>query len=112
MESIQLPVLRCRANCTRCGLPTEFPIFESGPGGDFATYLGEKTGSLYCVSLGKINYAGKSIESLLAPAIEREGSRDALRQLPEDVKCKICGNVFSAQSMPIDREDVASAYVL
>ena len=112
MQSTEIPVLRCHANCTRCGHPTEFPLFESGPGGDFATYLGEKTGSLYCVSLGQIHYAGKSIESLLAPAIEREGSRDALRQLPENVKCKICDNVFSARSMPIDREEIADAYVL
>ena len=112
MTPTQLPVLLCHATCTRCGHPTEFPVFESGAGGNFATFLGEKTGSLYRVSLGEVQYAGKSMETLLAPAIEREGNSTSLRQLPENVLCKVCGNVFSAQSMPIDSETLAAGYEL
>jgi hypothetical protein len=112
MTLTQLQVLRCHANCTRCGLPTEFAQFESGPGGDFATFVGERTGALYRLALGAVHYAHESLDNLLAPAIEREGSREMLRRIPESIRCKICGNVFRGQSMPIDREELVSAYDL
>lgn len=112
MEAAVLPVLRCNATCHSCGVPSEFAIFESGTGGDFATYFGDRTGSLYRLALGEIQYAGESIETLLAPAILREGGADALRLLPEQVKCKACGDTFAARSMLINREETLHVYQL
>ena|ERR1700722_18764257 len=112
MEPTRLPVLRCFANCTRCGSPTEFSLFESGVGGDFATFVGERSGSLYRLDLGKVHYQRTPLAILLAPAVEREGGSDALSRLPENILCKVCGNVYAGTSMSIGREDVVSAYEL
>ena len=84
-------------------------MFESGAGGDFATYVGAKTGVFYLLDLGKVHYQGASLTELLAPALQREGS---LTKLPDEVRCKLCGNVFSAVSIPVDAEEVVDAYEL
>ena len=90
-------------------MPTEFRMFESGMGGDFATYLGAATGSIYRLDLGKIYYQKISLESLLKPAEMKEGS---LRRFPEEITCKICGTVFTAQSIGVDSEEIIDAYEL
>jgi hypothetical protein len=84
-------------------------MFESGPGGDFATYVGGVTGSIYRLDLGKVHYQGASVESLLSPAEKKEGN---LRRVPEEIRCKICGTVFSARWIPIDGEEWIEAYEL
>jgi rubredoxin len=109
MTPSRLTISLCHANCPKCGLPTEFRMFESGAGGDFATYIGARTGAPYRLDLGKVHYQGASLTKLLAPALEREGS---LMKLPDEVRCKLCGNVFSAVSIPIDGEEVADTYEL
>lgn len=48
-------------------------MFESGPGGDFSTYVGKRTGSLYRLDLGKVHYLNIPLEELLAPALRQEG---------------------------------------
>ncbi len=72
MNPVRLPISLCHANCSKCGLPTEFKMFESGSGGDFSTYIGRKTNSFYRLDLGKINYQDLNLADLLEPAIERE----------------------------------------
>lgn len=84
-------------------------MFETGAGGDFATYVGARTGAPYRLDLGKLHYQGASLAELLAPALQHEGS---LTKLPDEVRCKLCGNVFSAVSIPVDGEEVVDAYEL
>ena len=81
-------------------------MFESGPGGDFSTYVGEATGAIYWLDLAKVHHQGASVESFLSSAEKREGS---LRHVPKELRCKICGTVFSALSIPIDGEEFIDA---
>jgi len=90
-------------------LPTEFKMFESGPGGDYSTFVGAATGAIYRLDLGKVHYQKIPEASLLSEAQKKEGG---LRRLPEELACKICGAVFSASSIPIDGEEVIEAYEL
>jgi hypothetical protein len=86
-------------------------MFEpSSSGGDFSTYVGTATGTFYRLDLGKIHYQKLSKASLLAPAEKKEGS---LRCATEEIRCKICGMVFSAQGpIGIDGDEVIEAYEL
>lgn len=87
-------------------------MFESGPGGDFHTYLGKKTNFIYRLNLGQIHYLGKSLNELLSPAIEREGNLGNLLHIPEQISCKLCGAVFNAERCIVDGEEVIDAYEL
>jgi hypothetical protein len=84
-------------------------MFESGPGGDFATYVGAATGSIYRLDMAKLHYQNIPLESLLKKAQEKEGK---VSRVPEEIECKICGIVFSARWIPIDREELVEAYEL
>ena len=84
-------------------------MFESGPGGDFSTYIGGRTGTIYRVDLGKVYYLGASLAELLSPAVQREGR---LTQVPDEIRCKLCAHVFSAASSAVDGEEVVDAYEL
>lgn len=98
----------CHATCSRCGLSSDqFQMFESGLGGDFETYVGVQSGSLYRLDLGRVHYQGKTRDELLAEAREKEG---ALTCIPKELRCKICGAEFSATSIPIDGEETVEAY--
>lgn len=108
MRRNRLPVMICHATCPKCGLPTdEFRMFESGLGGDFETYVGRNSGSLYRLDLGQVHYQGKSRSDLLAEAIEAESE---LTLVPNELRCKICGAEFSATNIPIDGEETVEAY--
>lgn len=109
MKAARLPISLCHANCPKCGLPTEFRMFESGVGGDFSTYVGVATGTVYRLDLAKVHHQGVSTASLLAEAEKKEGR---LSPVPDEIRCKICGTVFSAHSIPIDGEEVVDAYDL
>lgn len=54
-----------------------------------------------------MHYQGASLTQLLSPAWQREG---ALKKVPDEIRCKLCGNVFSAMSIPIDGEETVDAY--
>jgi hypothetical protein len=90
-------------------MPTEFKMFESGVGGDFSTFVGAATGTLYRLDLAKVHYQKISEASLLAEAEKKEGM---LSRVPEEIRCKICGTVFSARFIPIDGEEIIEAYEL
>lgn len=109
MKSRRLPILLCHANCPKCGLPTEFKMFESGLGGDFLTFIGTRAESIYRVDLGKVHYQKMTLDELLLPALQQE---ESLRQVPKEIHCKLCGNVFSAVSIAIDGEEIIDAYEL
>lgn len=84
-------------------------MFESGAGGDFSTFVGVATGTIYRLDLGKVHYQKLPEASLLAEAEKKEGD---LQRVPEEIRCKICGTVFSAQSAMIDGEEFVDAYEL
>lgn len=109
MKASRLSIFLCHANCPKCGLPTEFKMFESGAGGDFSTFVGAATGAVYRLDLAKVHYQKIPESSLLSEVQKKEGS---LRRLPEEIGCKVCGTVFSASSIPIDGEEVIEAYEL
>ena len=109
MKAVRLPVSLCRANCPQCGLPTDFKVFESGPGGDFSTFLGAATGTLYRLDLAKAYHLKIPESALLAEAEKNEGR---LIRVPDELGCKICGTVFSARSILIDREEIVESYEL
>lgn len=112
MKLSRFPISQCHASCERCGLPTEFRIFESGAGGDFGTYVGLTTQNLYRLDLNKAWYTGKTVKEVLLPAIEREGTAEMLIEIPGSVKCKLCGHVFKPTSYGIDGEEIVDAYDL
>ncbi len=108
MRKNRLPILICHANCPKCGLPTDdFKMFESGLGGDFETYVGADSGTIYRLDLGQVHYGGKSRSELLTEAREKEGK---LICVPKELRCKICRTEFSAAAMPIVGEDIVEAY--
>lgn len=84
-------------------------MFESGGGGDFSTFIGATTGNVYRLDLGKVHYQNIPEASLLAEAERKEGK---LIRVPEEIRCKICGTVFSARSVPTDGEEMIEAYEL
>ena len=84
-------------------------MFESGMGGDFETYIGAKSGTIYRLDLGKIHYQGMHRTDLLAPAITNE------RRLicsPGEMRCKICGNIFTPTTIAVDGEETVDAWEL
>lgn len=99
MKTNNLPISQCHSTCPKCNIETDFQFFESGSGGDFETYTGVVTGNIYRLDMHKVHYLNSSEEELLAPAIELEGSRDNLRNIPDQVTCKVCKSIFKA--MPI-----------
>ena len=84
-------------------------MFESGAGGDFSTFVGAASGTIYRLDLGKVHYQSIPESSLLAEAEKKEGK---LIRVPEEIRCKICGTAFSARSIPSDGEELTEAYEL
>lgn len=108
MRSNRLPASLCHANCPKCGMPSDqFIMFESGPGGDFETYVGATSGALYRLDLRKVHYQKVSREDLLADAL---GKEKQLIPIPQELRCKICGIVFNATNVRIDGEETVDAY--
>ena len=87
-------------------------MFESEYGGDFSTYIGLSTNNFYRVNLGQIHYLGKSLDQLLLPAVENEGGTMYLTAIPDQIKCKVCGTVFSAEGCMVDGEEIVDAFEL
>jgi len=87
-------------------------MFESGLGGDFSTYMGQATQDVYRVNLGKAHYKDRTLKDVLSPAIAREGKVELLREIPSQVKCKLCGHIFEADRCAVDGEEMIDAYEL
>jgi hypothetical protein len=109
---IEIPATRCTAHCPSCGVQTDFLMFESGAGGEFGTYVGDKTGTLYRLDMSSVNYLGKSVEGLLAPAVAAEEGTGNLRSIPEQVECKSCGSIFSADTLTFGDDVAVVAHLL
>jgi len=112
MKLKRLPISHCHANCERCGLPTEFRMFESGAGGDFVTYVAKVTRDLYRLDVNKVRSTGTNLKDILSPAYEREGRAEFLMEIPKQVQCKLCGHVFEPTACGLDGEEFVDAYEL
>lgn len=112
MRQLSLPVSLCHLNCVKCGFPVEFQFFESGGCGDFATFFGRTTQSVYRLDLGQIGYLGKSESDLLAPAIEQEQGANNLLRVPEQLNCRFCGTPVAVKNYAIDSETTINAFLL
>jgi hypothetical protein len=84
-------------------------MFESAPGGDFETYIGAQSGTIYRLDLGLVHYLHRSKTELLAEAIEKEGK---IICIPKEIKCKICKTIFAPIRIGIDGEEFIDAYEL
>ena len=109
MQLKRLPITLCHGICPKCGLPTEFKMFESGPGGDFETYVGIRSGTIYRLDLGMIHYLHRSKTDLLSEAMGKEGKMICI---PKEIRCKICGTIFAPTRIGIDGEEFIDAYEL
>lgn len=87
-------------------------MFESGAGGDFKTYIGDFTGTIYRLDMGQVHYLNLSVEKLLKPAIEAEGGEHWLRSIPNQVMCKACKSIFSANTVKLSGETKINAVEL
>lgn len=96
MKTNMLRISKCHAPCAKCKIENDFLMFESGPGGDFETFIGDKSGNIYRMDMHKVHYLNIESEELLEPAIALEGGNDNLRNIPDAVKCKVCGSVSKA----------------
>jgi hypothetical protein len=112
MKSSQLLISQCHANCPKCKIETDFQMFESGAGGEFETYIGESTGNIYRLSMHKVHYLKFTMDELLALAVAAEGSALYLRNVPDQVKCKVCKSVFRATSIAISGDTTVNAIEL
>ena len=113
MITAQVPASRCDINCRFCGMPTNFLLFEpSGPGGDFATYVGMSTGNLYRLDLGQVHYLGKSLADLLLAADEVEGGSTNLCRIPDQLKCASCGADVSSSNIIVGGDEQVAAVLL
>ena len=105
-------ISQCHAKCPKCNIETDFEMFESGAGGDFETYLGEKTGNIYRLDMHKVHYLNFSAEELLSQAITAEGGEKYLRNIPDQVKCKVCKSLFRAMPIALSGEAKVKAIEL
>lgn len=87
-------------------------MFESGSGGDFATYFGWKTNNYYRLDIGKINFLKQESNDLLAPAIATEIGIENLSKIPDQIRCKICGSDFKATSIVVKSDGTIGAFEL
>jgi len=112
MNTTRLNISRCHSQCPNCKIETDYDMFESGPGGDFETYFGDRTNTFYKVDMLKIHYMNLSIEEILKPVIEAEGGEDKLRNIPNEVLCKSCKHIFYAAPISVSGEEKVNAVEL
>ena len=82
-------------------------MFESGSGGDFKTFIGESTKSIYRLNMEKIQYLKLLESDILKDAKNKEGE---LRITSQEIQCLICNSKFSASSILVSGEEVIEAY--
>jgi len=112
MEINQLPITVCHTSCPACKLPMDFLMFESGAGGEFSTYIGDTTNTIYRLNLTNARYSDVSTDTLLAPVISLENGQDNLREIPNKVICKACSSIFEATNIEFDQEVTVDAVIL
>jgi hypothetical protein len=112
MKLTKLPISKCQSHCPKCRSDIEFCMFESGPGGDFETYLGITTGATYRIDMIKVHYLNKTLEELLNPAIEKEGGNEYIRHVPSQTECTFCKHVFNAVPITFQGETTVNAVQL
>ena len=112
MKSKHLPISQCHSKCPKCGIETDYLMFESGGGGNFETYYGIRTNTYYRLDMHKVHYMNLEEVELLKPATEAEGGNEQLRNIPDQVTCKACGHVFRAAPIVASGETQVQAVEL
>ena len=112
MKANNLNISQCHFQCIKCKVETDFPMFESGAGGDIETYIDDFTGTIYRLDMHQVYYLNQSAEKLLKPAIEAEDGEHRLRHIPNQVICKVCKSIFSAAPITLSDETKVNAVEL
>lgn len=100
MKVTKLRITKCHAPCPNCKMVNDFVMFESGSGGDFETFIGDTTGSIYRLDMHKIHYMRFDESDLLAPALLRENGK--IRKIPDEVNCNICKSINKPSPIVFD----------
>jgi hypothetical protein len=87
-------------------------MFESGPGGEFNTYKGDKTGTIYRIDLNQIRYLKRKMADILEIAIQNEGGIENIREIPNSIKCNSCKKIFSTDDIRVESEEQVTAIEL
>jgi hypothetical protein len=79
-------------------------MFESGPGGEFATIKSKESGELYRIDLNLVHYLNITLTECLQHIAENEGGIANIIRIPEELSCKKCNQTFHATSGQIVSE--------
>jgi hypothetical protein len=82
--------------CPACGATVEFPLFQASFY-DFATYQETHSGQIFRFDLDACHYLRLTVDDLLAEAKRVIGDEFPVTrwiQLPNDVRCDRCGEIF------------------
>ena len=112
MTPANVPASLCHVNCPRCGLPEQFHYFGSGSGGSFGTLRGARTGDLYRLDLERMHFHGLSRDSVLVEVVAREGGKEHILAIPEQLVCKFCKAGMAGCRVMLDREEVVHAFLV
>jgi hypothetical protein len=115
MKSQKLPASTVVAKCQSCQMPSHSHSAFLASFYDFETYLGLSTESLYRLDLEHTSskYGHISVEEALQPAVAREGGRNNLVLIPDQLSCLFCGKTrMKWESHGSESEHFVDAYVL
>jgi rubredoxin len=113
----KLPANVYETLCPRCGARVEFPLFQSSFY-DFATYEEAHSGQIFRLDLDACHYRNLTVDDLLAQAQKLiEGQAPSARwiELPKEVKCHRCGEIFpyrESHGLRPSRKDCVDAYAI
>ena len=91
MELTELNAMTYLGRCGSCGQLSPYTMFQSSFYG-FRSYFGETTKTLYRLDINSTDemYGKISADDALKPAIDREGGREHLHLIPDELKCSKC----------------------
>jgi len=112
MNKTTLNITQCHSQCPNCNFETDYLMFESGMGGDFETYIGDSTKTIYRIDMHKVHYLNLSVEELLKQAIKAEGGTHQIRNIPNQVACNNCKHIFYAAPISVSGETKVDAVEL
>ena len=105
---------RCVATCPRCKMPSdEYVVAASGGmGGDFLTLKQMRSGALYRHNLTTAHYNPQIGAEELKLIQGHAGGASQLREVPGQLKCKVCGGEYRPVSISVAAENEMQVYVV
>lgn len=113
----KLPANIYETVCPRCGAKVEFPLFTASFY-DFATYEETHSEQIFRLDLDACHYLKRTVDDLLLEAqklIEDRVDSPNWIELPKEVKCHSCGEIFPCEELVgqrPSREDYVVAYTI